>query len=133
MTAERKTTLIEAYAETCNVTVAARRAGVGRRAHYSWLEEDSNYAEAFRKVRVQAGEYLEGVGVDRATKGWLEPVYYQGARCGSVRRYDGGLLQFLLRGLLPEKYGQKTEISGPQGAPLQAKVEVVFVKPQVSD
>jgi hypothetical protein len=78
---------------------------------------------------VQAGEHLETVAVERATKGWLEPIYYQGARCGSVRRYDGGLLQFLLRGTLPEKYGHKTEISGPEGAPLQAKVEVVFIKP----
>lgn len=70
--------------------------------------------------------------MERATKGWLEPVFYQGARCGSVRRFDGSLLQFLLRGMLPEKYGHKTEISGPEGQPLQAKIEVVFVKPDDS-
>jgi hypothetical protein len=72
------------------------------------------------------------VGIERAGEGWLEDVYYQGGVCGQVRRFDSGLLQFLLRGMMPEKYGSKTEISGPQGAPMQAKIEVVFVKPDES-
>jgi hypothetical protein len=38
-------------------------------------------------------------------------------------------MQFLLRGMAPAKYGSKTEISGPQGTPVQAKIEVVFVNP----
>jgi hypothetical protein len=47
-----------------------------------------------------------------------------------VRRYDSGLMQLLLRGMMPDKYGmQRAEISGPQGEPIQAKIEVVFVKP----
>jgi hypothetical protein len=65
----------------------------------------------------------------RAGEGWLEPVYYQGSVCGDVRRFDSGLMQFLLRGMMQEKYGARQEISGPQGAPLQAKIEVVFVRP----
>lgn len=72
---------------------------------------------------------METVAIARASEGWLEPVYYQGVVCGHVRRFSDGLMQFLLRGLLPDKYGNKTEISGPQGAPMQAKIEVVFVKP----
>ena len=51
-------------------------------------------------------------------------------QCGTVTRYDGGLMQFLLRGMMPERYGAKTELTGPQGAPIQAKIEVVFVKPE---
>jgi len=35
----------------------------------------------------------------------------------------------LLRGMLPEKYGARTEITGAQGAPLQAQITVQFVRP----
>ena len=48
----------------------------------------------------------------RATEGFREPVFYQGKLCGWVRRFDGGLAQFLLRGAMPEKYGTKTQVSG---------------------
>jgi hypothetical protein len=81
-----------------------------------------------------AGDYLESVAVERATVGWLEPIHYQGKVCGHVRRYDGGLLQFLLRGMMPEKYGvHRHQVSAPQGTPTQSKIEVVFVNPNRSD
>src|SRR5215831_1440150 len=73
-----------------------------------------------------------GTGGDsgrEASVGWEEDVFYQGAKCGTVTRYDSGLMQLLLKGFLPEKYGNKTEISGPQGAPVQARIEIVFVRP----
>jgi hypothetical protein len=133
-TNEKMHAMVKAYAETCNVVRSASLAGITRNTHYRWLEKCPKYAAVFQKTKLAAAEYIESECVDRATRGWLEPVYYQGARCGSVRRFDGGLAQFLLRGMLPEKYGHKTEITGPQGAPVQAKIEVVFVKPDtVSD
>jgi hypothetical protein len=128
-TKDRMHLFLEAYAETCHLGRAAQLAGIGRVTHYRWLEKSPSYAAAFAKRKRQAGEYMEDEAVRRAAKGWTEPVFYQGAKCGSIRRYDGGLMQFLLRGLLPEKYGSKTEISGPQGAPVQAKIEVTFVRP----
>ena len=116
-----------------NLVRAARQAGITRQAHYLWLKRP-NYAEAFRKTQTQAGEYIESIAVDRATDGWLDPVFYQGQKCGQVRRYDSGLLQFLLRGMLPEKYGaQRTEVSGPQGTPIQHKIQIEFIKPGDTD
>jgi hypothetical protein len=86
---------------------------------------------AFKQCQRAAGDYLESVAVERATVGWLEPVHYQGKVCGHVKRYDGGLLQFLLRGMMAEKYGvQRHEVTAPQGTPTQAKIEVVFVRTQ---
>src|SRR2546422_1875861 len=128
-TNEKMHAMVKAYAETCNVVRSASLAGITRRTHYRWLEKCPRYAAVFQKTRLAAAEYLESECVDRATRGWLEPVFYQGAKCGTVRRFDGGLAQFLLRGMMPEKYGAKTEISGPQGQPVQAKIEVVFVRP----
>jgi len=128
-TPERMRAMMNAYAETCNIVAAARKAGIARKTHYRWMERPK-YAAVFEKTKRLAADYLESEAVTRATKGWLEPIYYQGSRCGSVRRYDGGLMQFLLRGMMPERYGSKTEISGPAGQPIQAKIEVVFVRPE---
>lgn len=126
---ERMRDFLRAYADCLSVTSAAEAAGVGRASHYRWIRKSPKYAAAFQKRKQIAGDYLEAEAIARAGEGWLEPVYYQGAVCGEVRRFDSGLMQFLLRGLLPEKYGSKTEISGPAGAPQQAKIEVVFVRP----
>jgi len=129
-TKERAQALLAAYAETCNIRQAAKRAGINRSTHYRWLEKYPRYAAVFQESKRAAADYLESVAVERASVGWLEPVHYQGAICGHVRRFDSGLMQFLLRGLKPDVYGvQKTEVSGPQGTPIQAKIEVTFVRP----
>jgi hypothetical protein len=118
---------LAAYRKTCNITESARAAGVGSRQHYRWLEKYPKYKAAFECAQVIAADYLESVAIERASIGWEEPVFYQGAECGRVRRFDGGLMQFLLRGAKPEKYKQSTELTGAGGGPIQAKLEVVFV------
>jgi len=126
---ERQTEFLKAYADTFSVERAAAIAKIGPASHFRWFRKNPKYAAAFKKRKEDAGHYLETMAITRAGEGWLEPVYYQGAVCGEVRRFDSGMAQFLLRGMMPEKYASKTEISGPQGAPLQARIEVVFVKP----
>ena len=133
---ERAARLLQAYAETCNLREACRQAKVSKTTHYDWLKRypaekfPRGYAAVFREFQERAGDSLESVAVERATTGWTEDVFYQGQKCGSVRRYSDGLLMQLLRGAKPQKYGtQKQELSGPQGAPVQARIEVVFVRP----
>jgi hypothetical protein len=130
---ERMRDFLRAYADSFSVPRAAEIARVGVRSHFRWYRKSPNYAAAFEKCKKLAGQYLETECITRAGSGWLESVFYQGQICGEVRRFDSGLAQFLLRGLLPEKYGSKTEISGPQNSPVQAKIEVVFVKPAPCD
>lgn len=126
---ERQRDFLTAYADYFSVTRAAEAANIDRTAHHRWLRKNPKYAAAFAKRRELAGQFLEAEAITRAGDGWLEPVFYQGGECGEVRRFDSGLLQFLLRGLMPERYGSRTEISGPHGEPVQAKIEVVFVRP----
>lgn len=126
---ERQTEFLKAYADTFSIERAAAIAKIGPASHFRWFRRNPKYAAAFKKQKENAGHYLETVAITRAGEGWLEPVYYQGEECGVVRRFDSGLVQFLLRGMLPEKYSARTEISGPQGAPVQARIEVVFVRP----
>lgn len=129
-TKERARAVLKAYAETCNIVQACKQAKVHRATHYRWLEKYPRYAAVFEKAQRSAGDYLESEAVVRGVKGWLEPVLYQGQVATHVRRYSDGLLMMLLRGAKPEKYSvQRQEVSGPQGAPMQARIEVVFVKP----
>jgi len=125
----RARAFLAVYRRTCNITAAARAAKINPRRHYRWLAKYPKYAEAFERAKIVAGDFLESAAVERATAGWLEPVFYQGQKCGSVRRFDGGLMQFLLRGAKPEKYKNSAELTGPNGGPIQATLEVVFVKP----
>lgn len=121
-TSERMQAMINAYAATCNLVKAAKKAGIDRSTHYQWLDTKPRYADAFNKTKRAAVDYLESKAVQRSAVGWLEPIHYQGSVCGHVRRYDGGTLQFLLRGMAPEKYGHRTEISGPGGRPVEIRI-----------
>lgn len=118
---------LAAYRLTGSITEAAAAAKIDRRLHYRWLDSPA-YKEAFEKAKLEAGDMLEDVAIKRVREGTLEPVFYQGAICGSKRYYDSGLMQFLLRGLKPEKYGSKTEVTGAGGGPVD--ITVRFVKPE---
>ena len=126
---ERQKHFLQAYSGTFSISAAGRLANVSTESHHRWFRKDKQYRDTFLELMENSFHYLESVAIERAGEGWLEPVFYQGAPCGEVRRFDSGLLQFLLRGQAPAKYGSKTEISGPAGEPVQARIEVVFVKP----
>ena len=126
-THERQTEFLLAYADTFSIERAAEIAKVDRTAHYRWFRRNPKYAAAFKKQKKAAGHYLKTEAITRAGEGWMEPVYYQGNVCGEVRRFDSGLMQFLLRGMMPKKYGSRTELSGPGGGAIESKLEVVFV------
>lgn len=121
---------LSAFGDSGCVRLTAKAAGITRKTHYSWLRKDPGYADAFTETKRIAGDYIESIAVERATVGWKEAVYYQGKVCGYVRRFSDGLLMQLLKGLKPDVYGVKRqETSSPQGAPVQARIEVVFVRP----
>lgn len=117
---------LAAYRQTASITKAAAAAKIDRGMHYRWIE-NASYKKAFEAAQEEAAQHLEDEAVRRATEGTLEPVFYQGIKCGAVRRYSDGLLQFLLRGFRPQKYSSKAEITGPGGGPLEAAIQVRFV------
>jgi hypothetical protein len=118
---------LAAFRATANVTKSAKAAGVDPRSHYRWLVEYPKYQEAFARAERVAAQFLLDRTIEGCTDGWLEVVYYQGVAVGAVRRFDLGGRQFLLRGLMPERFGAKVEHTGPGGGALQSRVEVVFV------
>ncbi len=117
----KKRAFLAAYCTTGNVSEAARLAGINRLSHYDWLHSDERYAAVFEQAVEISGDYLEAVARDRATKGWLEPVYYHGTVVGHVRKYSDTLLIFLLKGVRPEKFRDNATIrhTGPGGGAIQ--------------
>lgn len=113
---------LAAYAQTANLTKAAEATKIDRTLHYRWLAKFPKYQKAFSEAERQAGDFIEGEAVRRATEGVLEPVFYQGEKCGAVRRYSDGVMLTLLRGFKPQKYSQKTEITGADGGPLAIEI-----------
>ena len=124
-TAMLKAAFLAAYAETGNISQAAEAAQVGRRSHYRWLARDKRYAEAFAEATEQAGDALEQEARRRAVDGVDEPVFYQGAQCGLVRKYSDTLLIFLLKGVRPEKFKDRHEHTGKDGGAIEIREVVV--------
>lgn len=109
---------LAAFRLTGSITEAALAAEIDRTMHYRWLKS-SGYKQAFEKAQLEAGDMLEDIAVRRVREGTLDPIVYQGEIVGARRVYDSGLMQFLLRGLKPQKYSARTEITGADGGPIE--------------
>ena len=109
----RKKAFIDAYRKVGNITTAAQLANVGRRTHYDWIAEDSEYAAEVADATEEAADTLEQEAWRRAVEGVEEPVgWYQGRAGGLVRKYSDTLLIFLLKAARPAKFRESF------GAPL---------------
>ena len=109
----KKRGFLAAFRETGNVRLACEAAEVGRSSHYRWLDEDPEYREGFGLAKEDAADILEAEAKRRAVEGVEEPTgWYKGVPGGYVRRYSDVLLIFLLKGLRPEVYRERMEVSG---------------------
>jgi hypothetical protein len=100
----KKRAFLQAFSKVGVVTESARIVGISRLIHNIWLKKDAEYAAAFQRAFEMAGDYLEAEAWRRATQGIDEPVFYQGAQCGVVRKYSDTLLIFMLKAARPNKY-----------------------------
>ncbi len=109
-TPEKEIAFLAALAATCSVTRACGAASLGRRTVYEWREADPEFAARWDDAKRLGVEALEDEGIRRAAEGVNEPVFYQGAECGTVRKYSDTLLIFLLKAHNPEKYRENSKI-----------------------
>lgn len=88
--------------QTCNVSHAAREAGIGRRTAYDWREADPDFAAAWDDSEEEAVDALELAARHRAIDG------------------SDRMMEILLKAHRPEKYVERlrSEISGPNGGPV---------------
>ena len=108
----------------CSVILAALMCGKTHRElekdGFSW-PEITNYKRhypSFNLLYVRsmeiATEYRAAVRLEeahsRAVDGWNEPIYFQGRKCGSVRRFSDKLLALLLAGDDPARFSTHKQV-----------------------
>lgn len=71
-----------------------------------------------------AAEALESEAVRRALSGVAVPVFHQGRECGSTVKHSDQLLMFLLKALLPERYGAPREQTRGRGGVRPVELEI---------
>jgi hypothetical protein len=96
---------LEALAAGWAVRHAAELAGVDRRRFYELRAKDPGFADDWSEAVEQGTQRLEDEATRRAVEGFDELTYDgKGELIRRVRRYDGALLQTLLKGRRPEVY-----------------------------
>lgn len=108
--AHLKARFLLAFAESGNVSSAARTAGVGRSTVYVWQEHDERFLHAYREAEVQAVDALEGEARRRAL-GYDVKTFDAEGNEHTVTKYSDVLLIFLLKGARPEKYRERLDIT----------------------
>jgi hypothetical protein len=121
---QRKRIFLEAYQKNGVLKYACAAANVHRQTYYDWLRDDPTFATAAREAREVAIEALEEEAHRRAIEGVEDPIYYKGEFVATVRKPSDTLMIFLLKANRPEKYRERVELSGPNGAPLESVTNV---------
>ncbi len=133
ITREQRARFLDVLADTRNVTVAARAAGIDRRAVLSLRGGDADFAAAWRDAEEAASDLLEHEARERAMKGLEEPVYYHGKQVGTLRRHSETLLLLFLRAERPEKFAERPAARASGEAAGAAARGGVLVVPGTAD
>jgi len=122
----KKRRFLKAYAEEGSITAAAKRVKIDRTSHYHWMNADDEkereaYRAAFEYCHNIAADLLEEEARRRAVEGVETDIISRvtGERLGTETKYSDTLLIFLLKGNKPEKFKERSELSGPGGTPLR--------------
>lgn len=100
--------------ETCNVSEAAKAAGVGRRTVYEWRDADTAFRSSWDEAEQEAADKLEREAWRRAVEGTDKPITFQGAITATYKEYSDRMLELLLKAHRPEKFKERvsTEHTG---------------------
>lgn len=128
-TEEKLRRFIETLADTGQVGLAAKAAGMSRESAYKLRRSPQGvaFARAWDAARDQAGTFLEDVAFERAVEGVEHNVYneYGEAIC-TKRVHNDRLLMFLLRHLKPERYARDALARTPAPAvPIDAALRAM--------
>jgi hypothetical protein len=100
-----KPVFLENYRESGNVKESAEAAGVSKQMAYKARKMNKAFREEWEAAREEVGDTLEAVAVSRA------------------KDHSDTLLIFLLKGLKPETYGDKTRHAFDQDSPLRVTLK----------
>jgi hypothetical protein len=110
---------IEWLARSGSVTVAAEQAGLARTMLYERRRTHKLFARAWKRALQLGVDGLHDKAMHRAMEGEERSIVRKGELVGTERRFDRGLVQFLLK-------AHKPEFSG--SAPAEESEQVAMAK-----
>lgn len=109
MSQKKRRKFLEILAQTGKVKDSALAVGYTSTIFLNKLRrEDEDFAAEWDLALASAEDVLSDEAIRRATDGVLDPVYYKGDVVGYKVNYSDTLLMFVLRGLNPDKYREKS-------------------------
>jgi hypothetical protein len=131
----KRQAFLAAYAECGSITIAAKAADINRCTHFDWMKE-TEYRKAFKAAQDEACELLEKEARRRAIEGTRRYKFHKGEPIlDPVTRdpyfeldYSDVLLIVLMKGNMPDKYKDRSEVTNHNIAdlyadPLETKVK----------
>lgn len=104
--AVRRNKFLKKLAQTANVSLSARHAGISKSALYVHRQKTPSFAAAWDDALGEALDALEQAVIERAVQGVEKPVFFGGEQIGAVRNYSDALAMFMLRAHRPEVYAR---------------------------
>jgi hypothetical protein len=105
----KKRAVLMAYVEMGRIKPACQAAQTDFSLHYYWLKHDAAYRAAYAEAQTICAQHLEDEAIRRARDGVRRTLFHQGDPIGEELRYSDTLLIFLLKGAMPDKYGDKVK------------------------
>jgi hypothetical protein len=128
--AEQQQKFLDAYLKIGTIHGAAKSVHMSARTHYAWLQRDDDaddpksYVSRFKLAHEAMVDTAEEELRRRGIVGVDEPVFYQGEKCGTVRKYSDAALIFYLKGRRGDVFKDRSEITGKDGAPLAVQIYI---------
>lgn len=113
--ATRRTKFLKKLAQTANVSLSARHAGISKSALYKYRQTTASFAAAWDDALGEALDALEQAVIERASMGVEKPVFFGGEQIGAVRNYSDALAMFMLRAHRPEVYARLSAEAAREG------------------
>lgn len=98
---------------------AARALGITMASVRKEIDTDPDFAEQVQESLDLAADRFEEEAIRRAVEGTEKGVYFQGSLVDTETVYSDTLLVKVLQARRPDKYGNKTELTGAAGGPLE--------------
>lgn len=104
----------------------------------AWMRDDPKVGAAVEDAMATGAMVLESAMINRAVKGWEEPVYYKDELVGHKTKYSDTLLIKALESRLPERYGKKMEVNQNVNVrhmtdgELDAKINALLARPEIA-
>lgn len=107
---DMKETFILMLGHLPNISAVARLLNISPATVYAEKRNDPKFDSDVKEAMEVGYDGLEEEAIRRGRDGVLEPIFSQGIKIGSVRKYSDTLLKELLRAYRPQKFNPSARV-----------------------